>query len=69
MAEKFTAYMDATDFHTERGQPAEGNRLFATMDQVLREHKCARSCGVVKVEVTFVSTVRFPADETEGTED
>jgi hypothetical protein len=60
MADSFKAYMDATDFHSERGLPREGNRVYSTVEAVLEHHACADECGVVEVEVRFVRVAREP---------
>ena len=60
MADKFTGYMDGTDFETERAQPPTGNTIYSSPEDVLKDRKCAQECGVVEVEVTLVRWVREP---------
>lgn len=60
MPEKFTAFMDGTDFQEERGQPRGGNSIYATPEAVLEHRRCSFDCGVVEVEIRRVGWVRHP---------
>ena len=55
---KVECFMDATDFFYELGEAAGGNRIFGSLEEVLKHEPCAEECGVVKVLVTFVEQVR-----------
>lgn len=53
MTQSFTAYMCRIDFEVERGEPSDGNKVYASMESLIREHDCALDCGIVEVEITL----------------
>ena len=42
-------YMDLTDFLYELGEAAGGNRVFASVNDLIENQPCADECGIVKV--------------------
>lgn len=44
-------YMDASDYYYELGEASGGNVVFPSLDDLLLNFHCAKSCGVVKVQV------------------
>lgn len=63
---KVIGYMDKVDFDHELGDNPNGNEVFPTIDAVLRNRKCSRICGIVKVEVTLLEVVQDEVDEEEN---
>jgi hypothetical protein len=51
-------YMDRIDFECEQFQPLDGNRVYASIED-LKEHSkhCINECGIVKVEVKLLEIV------------
>lgn len=49
--------MDRTDFYYELGEAAGGNTVYGSVEDILKHCSCAKSCGVVEVEVTYVKDV------------
>ena len=54
---KVTCYMDRTDFYYELDDAAGGNTIYGSVEDTLKHCSCAKSCGVVEVEVTYVKDV------------
>lgn len=44
-------YMDKVDFDHEVGCASGGNRVYPTIDALVKAKKCVPSCGIVEVEV------------------
>ena len=53
-------YMCKTDFEYDFGFAQGGNRVFASLEDAKHYLKCWESCGIVEVEVNYVSTVVEP---------
>lgn len=48
-----TMFMCLTDYEHEMGFSSDASKLFASEKSLRRHNKCADSCGIVEVEVTF----------------
>ena len=55
---KVIVYMDMTDFFYELGCAAGGNKAYGSIKEVLENEPCANECGIVKVKVEYVETVK-----------
>jgi hypothetical protein len=56
-------YMCKIDFDHELGNAIGGNRVYASVADLLRHHSPGTECGIVKVEVRYLHTEREPDDE------
>lgn len=56
-------YMDYIDFVEELGKASDGNKVYPTVEDVLKHRRCAKECGVVEVEVHFCRIVNQPTGE------
>ena len=54
------AYMDATDFLHEEGEPCDGNKVFANILNLRKSG--THGCGIVKVKVELVEWIELPSD-------
>ena len=61
-------YMCKIDWDHELGNAMDGNRVYATLEDLIREHDCWESCGIVRVKVTL-SEVLVETDLTFGEDD
>src|SRR5665213_522809 len=50
-------FMDGVDFQHEIGHASGGNKVYASLGDLLENNPCAKSCGAVKVKVEFVEWV------------
>lgn len=51
-------YMCLTDFECEIGNASGGNVVYPSVTDLLARRRCARECGVVKVEVRALEIVQ-----------
>lgn len=51
---KVRGFMCMTAWEYESGHASGGNRIFWSLEDVLKSMRCAKACGVVEVEVTIV---------------
>jgi hypothetical protein len=49
--------MCTIDWEDERFQPMDGNRVYADIEDLKKDHECWNECGIVEVEVSFVREV------------
>lgn len=55
--------MDMSDFSDEGFNNKEGNTLYPTIPDLLREIPCAEYCGIVEVEIKLKKVIQEPNDE------
>ena len=53
-------FMCGTDFKYERGEPIDGNHIFANLEDLRTESKCLHECGIAKVKVTLIEWAKEP---------
>ena len=54
---EFEAYMCKVAFEDERGQPMDGNKFFASKDDLIEAYSCVHYCGIVKIKVQLIEVV------------
>jgi hypothetical protein len=55
-------YMCKIDFDHELGENTRGNRVYPSVEDLLRHHAPGKECGIVKVEVRFLHVEHEPED-------
>ena len=45
-------YMDGVDFSWELGEACGGNKVYASVSDLLENQECAEECGIVRVKIT-----------------
>lgn len=50
---RYTGYMCRIDFECEKGVPIDGNRFYANIEDLKRDHPCLDECGIVEVEISL----------------
>jgi hypothetical protein len=55
--EPVEGYMCRIDWEYEIGNASGGTRVYASIEDLKRDHECADECGIVKVEVRFVEVI------------
>ncbi len=51
-------YMCLTDFDHELGDASGGTRIFCSVKDLSEHYPCVKECGIAKVEVYYVRTVK-----------
>ena len=51
---KIFGYIDRTDFYHELGEAPGGILVYASTEDALEHCACAQSCGVIKVEISYI---------------
>lgn len=54
---KVKVYMCMIDWQHEIGEAAGGNTVYASLNDLKKNHTCWEECGVVEVEVTHVRDI------------
>ena len=57
-----TGYMCLTDWECEIGAASGGERVYPSIDDLLWHRRCAKSCGIVEVSVSFKRIVAPPVE-------
>lgn len=55
-------YMDKTDWECEIGMASGGVGIYPSVEDLISRANCWKSCGVVKVKVSFVSVEIEPME-------
>jgi len=50
-------YMCAIAWDWELGEACGGTKVYCSMEDLKREHKCVSSCGIVKVKVELIEII------------
>jgi hypothetical protein len=50
---KFTVFVDGVDYQHELGEVIDGTKVYGTIEDLKERNKCWKSCGIVKLEITF----------------
>lgn len=55
-------YMCSVDWECELGAASGGNRVFPSVEDLKRNHKCWEGCGIVEVKVFFSRRMEIGKD-------
>lgn len=58
MDKEVVGYMCMIDWQHEIGEAPGGARVYRDVEDLLHEHDCADSCGIVEVKVRFSRVVQ-----------
>lgn len=50
-------YMCSIAFDHELGEDPSGTRVYRSLEDLKRDHKCWNECGISVVEITLVNTI------------
>lgn len=53
-----TGYMDLVDFECELGMASGGNAVYASIEDLRKQHPCVKQCGIVKVKVEAIEVIQ-----------
>lgn len=57
MKKTITGYMCPIDFQWELGEAAGGTVIYASIEDLKKNHTCWEECGIIEVEVTNTKVV------------
>lgn len=55
---KITGYMCKVSFDYELGLASGGNRIFPSVEDLMKCSPCVESCGIVEVDVSYKRTIQ-----------
>lgn len=60
--EPVKGYMCQIAWDHETFDPSDGNRVYASIDDLKKDHTCWEKCGIVQVEVREIAVIHQPTE-------